>query len=435
MQLAMQIGAQALPIELIQQIATNLTTINDLNSFSLTSRAFHAALQPQFVYRKLFLRAYDNPVNENEEYNYKHVYHWRKTVLEKIIKSNPDSIESLKQEIMNGNVVEDIPLPMEVLEGVRQLIFEATSKNFVQLESYAFKSRNLLVSCNLRSPEAQYFMLLQILLTNIALTKHLVWLDTCEYGGAHAYTQALAYGPPERQLFANNYMDEDDIIQIWGTANLFLLHLAKYRSRIAGPESSSWGLKLIFDEICGEERGAPGLWENNLWVEVEPEFPRYWFGFFVGLMEFDLAMVHVRPNIGEVRLQEDQFDGKLTIIEFLAKTPTTLIGTGTDASHPFTIKGSIRPLTTFYSNFKFRRVSFITNSGTEDTCAYEGCLLPNSQTILGGWSVTPDDLSEDRTFPRGPFIMWAVEKEDWEYEKILRNDEGKLGEEDDFLNL
>lgn len=123
-------------------------------------------------------------------------------------------------------------------------------------------------------------MLVQILLTNVALTNHLVWVDASEYGGAHAYTQTLAYGPGDRRLFGNGHLDEEDIIQIWGTANLFLLHLGN-RNRITAysPESSSWGLKITFDEICGEERGAPSLWKNNLWVDTEPEFPRYWFGF------------------------------------------------------------------------------------------------------------------------------------------------------------
>jgi hypothetical protein len=116
-------------------------------------------------------------------------------------------------------------------------------------------------------------MLVQILLTNIALTKRIVWADTSEY--CSAYTQALAYGEADRKLFANDYADEDDIIQIWATANLFLLHLG---NRIPGSESL--GLKLTFDGICGEGRGAPDLWKNNLWVDVEPEFPRYWFGFY-----------------------------------------------------------------------------------------------------------------------------------------------------------
>lgn len=114
--------------------------------------------------------------------------------------------------------------------------------------------------------------MVQILLTNIALTKRIVWADSER---CSANTQALAYGVTGRKLFANDYANADDIIQIWATANLFLLHLG---NRIPGSESL--GLKLTFDVICGEERGAPDLWKNNLWVDVEPEFPRYWFGFY-----------------------------------------------------------------------------------------------------------------------------------------------------------
>lgn len=94
------------------------------------------------------------------------------------------------------------------------------------------------------------------------------------------------------------------------------------------------------------------------------------------------------------------------------------------------------PLSTFYSTFRFRHVSFTINYGGDDNLIYDGCLLPTSQTILGGWSVAPDDgLFENHIAPWGPFIMWAVDKEDWEYEKALRDDEGRVGEEDDFLNL
>ncbi|KAH0608160.1 uncharacterized protein H6S33_002212 [Morchella sextelata] len=421
----MVVGIQALPIELIQQIATNLTAIDDLNNFSRTCRTFHSAIQPQFVYRELFLSTYDRPNNEN--YNYKHNYRWRKIVLEKFLRSNHYRVENLTQNQVKIKVVEDVPLTIEILEGVRELIFEATSKNFAQLESFASKSRNLLISSGLKAPRTQYFMLVQILLTNIALTKRIVWADTSEY--CSAYTQALAYGEADRKLFANDYADEDDIIQIWATANLFLLHLG---NRIPGSESL--GLKLTFDGICGEGRGAPDLWKNNLWVDVEPEFPRYWFGFYVYLDPPDLQVLHTfRPN-GEVRLQEDHYDGKLTMMEFLAKTPTTFVGTGTDADEPFTIQGSIKPLPTFYSIFKFRRVSFTTNYSAGDGWSYEGCLLPNSQTILGSWSTSDEDIADPMP-PRGPFIMWAVGKEYWEYEKALRDDEGRVGEEDDFLNF
>lgn len=121
-------------------------------------------------------------------------------------------------------------------------------------------------------------------------------------------------------------------------------------------------------------------------------------------------------------------------MEFHTKTPTAFVGTGTDADEPFAIQGSIKPLPTFYSKFKFRRVSFTTNYSAGDGWSYEGCLLPNSQTILGSWSTSDEDIA-DPMLPRGPFIMWAVGKWEWEYEKALRDAEGKAGEEDDFLNL
>ncbi|KAH8149626.1 uncharacterized protein LAJ45_06257 [Morchella importuna] len=385
----MVVGIQALPFELIEQIATNLTAIDDLNNFSRACRTFHSA--SQFVYRELFLSTYDRP--NGGDYNYAHNYRWRKIILEKFLRSNHYRVENLTQNQVRVKVVEDVPLTIEFLEGVRDLIFEATSKNFAQLESFASKSRNLLISSHLKAPQTQYFMIVQILLTNIALTNRIVWADS-EHCSTN--TQALAYG-----------------------------------NRISGSESL--GLKLTFDEICGEERGAPDLWKNNLWVDVEPEFHRYWFGLYVYLDPPDLQALHTFRLNGEVH-QEDHYDGKLTIMEFLTKTPTTFVGTGTDADEPFTIQGSIKPLPTFYSIFKFRRVSFTTSYSAGDGWSYEGCLLPNSQTILGSWS-TSDEDTDDPMPPRGPFIMWAVGKEDWEYEKALRDAEGRVGEEDDFLNF
>lgn len=118
-------------------------------------------------------------------------------------------------------------------------------------------------------------MALQLILTNSAASKHLAWTASKD---EPMRAQRWAYGGGERALFAKGGIDEHDLTRLWRTANFFLLH---FQGRMEGLESA--GLKLSFDQILAEGRGAPGLWEGNLRLsEAEMEMPKYWFGFYGG---------------------------------------------------------------------------------------------------------------------------------------------------------
>lgn len=114
---------------------------------------------------------------------------------------------------------------------------------------------------------------------------------------------------------------------------------------------------------------------------------------------------------------------------------STFTGQGSDVE-PFNVTGVISSLPTISSIPGWRRVSF-SNNYPEDRWLYEGCLLPGARTIVGRWTTFDEDEDEDEndgpgtTGWEGPFIMWAVSKEDYELEKGLR--EGDVND-DDFLN-
>lgn len=112
-------------------------------------------------------------------------------------------------------------------------------------------------------------------------------------------------------------------------------------------------------------------------------------------------------------------------------TDTTFTGSGSDIE-PFTVKGSISPLPPISSIPNWRRISF-SNDYPEDSWLYEGCLLPGSKTIVGRWTTFDEDDVDDPGISgwEGPFIMWAVSKEDFEHQKVLRDG---VVSEDDFLN-
>lgn len=113
-------------------------------------------------------------------------------------------------------------------------------------------------------------------------------------------------------------------------------------------------------------------------------------------------------------------------------TGTTFTGTGSDIE-PFTVKGAISPLPAISGIPGWRRISF-SNNYPEDRWLYEGCLLPGSRTIVGRWTTFDEDEIEEELAAsgwEGPFVMWSVAKEKYEYERGLRVE---VGEEDDFLN-
>lgn len=112
-------------------------------------------------------------------------------------------------------------------------------------------------------------------------------------------------------------------------------------------------------------------------------------------------------------------------------TDTTFTGQGSDIE-PFTVKGAISQLPSIASIPGWRRISF-SNNYPDDRWLYEGCLLPGARTIIGRWTTFDEDEVDELGANgwEGPFIMWAVSREDYEYEKGLR--EG-VACENDFLN-
>lgn len=116
-------------------------------------------------------------------------------------------------------------------------------------------------------------MTLQLILTNIAASSRVTWADDIP---EVINSQRLAYGDGSRALFEKGGIDGLDLARLWRTANFFLLH---FKGLIEA--SDGWlkmsGLKIDFEEVLGEGRGAPGVWAC---LGEEEPVPRYWFGFY-----------------------------------------------------------------------------------------------------------------------------------------------------------
>lgn len=300
-------------------------------------------------------------------------------------------------------------------------------------------------------------MTLQLILTNIAASERATWANGSR---EIIHSQQWAYGDGASTLFEKGDIDGYDLTRLWRIANFFLLHFEGLIDASDGELKTS-GLKIDFGQVLGEGRGKPGVWTG---LGEEEPVPRYWFGFYGGPGCYEdrrsitdglrsLPRARRHPQAPHCHLHHESSPGPLrrpsfrnppsSVIPLLPRpnyirqimeldiTDATFTGSGSDIE-PFTVKGAISPLPPVSSIPGWRRISF-SNDYLEDSWLYEGCLLPGSKTIIGRWTTFDEDEIDDSETNgwEGPFIMWAVSREDFEHEKVIRD---AVVNEDDFLN-
>ncbi|KAI9722263.1 MAG: hypothetical protein M1812_001735 [Candelaria pacifica] len=419
---------QNLPIELHQHIAVYIESDKDLCAFTSTCRQTHAAVLTPGVWRKRFARRYDLSSGQSNQ-KLKQVYQWRAKILAQgtIFKDGQEAKEARCLELMRDLIVESFGTNSSVSLRSDQ------SHNLEQLHQIILRTNllHIILRNGFNKPLTSKLLLtLQLALTHWSLD---VKLQTLIFGWE--ISQQVVYQPiNEAPIFSGTSSVAINIEWLLHAANFFKYHLTRHDQSLYDP----------FMDL--EHHEKPRAWKGKIQNGVQ-NLSRYWKGVYAYLTDTDLERIRrIKPGrkiiidvVEDQGIQDVEFDFSAHVNNIpwpeafevhlhstdkkpfmdahqssVTAKPLRFEASGLDGPDCYG-SGYIQDLPPFQGIPGWQRFTMMKYSLDEDgfwlensLWAYEGCVLPGGQIILGRWWAPHADPAQDGDAYSGPFIFWCV---------------------------